>query len=283
MLAFAGCTSTQNVDPNVAHMSSLDPVLVQTAAEIASPCPCMPKHYFLDDLKLKQGCRESTILTHQIMHWIQLGLPTHDIISAGNDMAASLRQPWDFDNSHSPRLNDAKNPVEITIFSDFECPACQRAAPVLHEVAQNRRREVSLVMRHFPIPGHANAPGLAALAILADKFDHAFWPAHDLIFGITQEELSLRERVKKLSDLYLKPHIDNLSAEESATKSDELAEFAMTILRRDQQEGKAAGVAYVPSIFINGTLLPIGGEPGGLNIRIDDELKLGPAVQCNQI
>lgn len=78
--------------------------------------------------------------------------------------------------------------VVIRVFSDFECPFCQRYAleilPSL-EAGLLDRDDVGFAFHHFPLTSiHANAePAAEAAQCVADLYgDDAFWPYHDLLF-----------------------------------------------------------------------------------------------------
>jgi len=78
--------------------------------------------------------------------------------------------------------------VTIRVFSDFECPFCQRYAleilPSL-EASVLDREDVGFAFHHFPLTSiHANAePAAEAAQCVADLYgDDAFWPYHDLLF-----------------------------------------------------------------------------------------------------
>jgi len=85
-------------------------------------------------------------------------------------------------------LGDDDATVTIRVFSDFECPFCQRYAleivPSL-EATLLDRDDVALAFHHFPLTSiHANAePAAEAAQCVADLYgDDAFWPYHDLLF-----------------------------------------------------------------------------------------------------
>jgi protein-disulfide isomerase/uncharacterized membrane protein len=78
-----------------------------------------------------------------------------------------------------PRLGDGS--VEVMVFSDFQCPACAVAAPVLRQLADEG--EISLVYRYFPLASiHANATAAARSAEAAAR-QGAFWEFHDALFA----------------------------------------------------------------------------------------------------
>src|SRR5579862_5944293 len=78
-------------------------------------------------------------------------------------------------------------PVELVIFSDFQCPFCARFSGPLREL-QTRGVDsvpVTVTFKHFPLPMHARAQ-LAHQAALAAAEQGKFWEMHDLLFANQQ-------------------------------------------------------------------------------------------------
>ena len=83
---------------------------------------------------------------------------------------------------YSPRVGAEAAPVQVVVFSDFECPYCRRAAPVLRRVAAAFPNDVSLIWRHFPLGIHPSAPRAAEAAQCAED-QGRFWEFHDALFS----------------------------------------------------------------------------------------------------
>jgi protein-disulfide isomerase len=87
----------------------------------------------------------------------------------------------------------------IQVFSDFECPYCQRTPPLLDAVEREFKGKVRIVWRALPLPSHALAreTATAALEAHAQRGDAAFWKVHDGLFREAVDGLTL-EDVKKV-------------------------------------------------------------------------------------
>jgi protein-disulfide isomerase len=91
--------------------------------------------------------------------------------------------------SDAPSRGDAKAPVVIQMFSDFQCPFCKRVEPTLAELEKEMKGSIRIVWRHLPLPFHKDAQ-LAAEAseeVLAQKGATAFWTYHTLLFEAQSE------------------------------------------------------------------------------------------------
>lgn len=87
-------------------------------------------------------------------------------------------------NGANPSLGAANAPVVMQMWSDFECPFCARAHPVLTELMRAYAGKVRLVWHDYPLPFHAHAR-LAANAgreAYAEGGAAAFWKFHDAIY-----------------------------------------------------------------------------------------------------
>jgi protein-disulfide isomerase len=97
----------------------------------------------------------------------------------------------------------AKAPIVIQIFSDFQCPFCQRVEPTLAELEKEQKGAIRLVWRHLPLPFHQYAE-LAAEAseeVLKQKGAAAFWSYHDDLFAAQGIDGGLaRENLEHLAE-----------------------------------------------------------------------------------
>lgn len=76
-------------------------------------------------------------------------------------------------------------PVEIVEFSDFECPYCQKAQPMVREVMARYEGQVRLIWKDFPLPEHQHAVA-AAVAARCAQDQGRFWQYHDTLFANQQ-------------------------------------------------------------------------------------------------
>lgn len=79
---------------------------------------------------------------------------------------------------------DAK--VKIVIFSDYACPYCQQAAPVVRNLAKKYGNQIRITFRDYPL--HDNSVDLALAGNCAGE-QGKFWEMHDLLFE-RQTEIS---------------------------------------------------------------------------------------------
>ena len=134
--------------------------------------------------------------------------------------------------------------ITIVEFSDFQCPFCARAQPVLKEVLAAYPRDVKIVFRHFPLDRHAEAKRAAEASECAAR-QGKFWEYHDRLFA-TQSEISANHLGTIAEELHLDRQAFSTCLETGAARAR---------LDEDLEHGRRAGVTATPTFFINGRMV----------------------------
>lgn len=147
-------------------------------------------------------------------------------------------------------------PIVIEEFSDFQCPACRAAAPIVAELLNQYPEEVRLTYRDFPLPSHDEARP-AAIAALCAAQQGKFSEFHDRLFRDQTEWAS--------PDVSVEPLIDSLTAEyeldADAMNTCRSSRQARSEVERDFSEGQERGVDSTPTFFVDGRKIQ---NPGSL-------------------
>jgi protein-disulfide isomerase len=89
---------------------------------------------------------------------------------------------WLADLSQAHRLGPADAPVQLVVYSDFQCDFCRQLAPVLHRLHAEFPHGVAVIFRNFPLDVHPRAfPAAIAAECAAEQ--GAFWEYHDKLFA----------------------------------------------------------------------------------------------------
>jgi protein-disulfide isomerase/copper chaperone CopZ len=131
--------------------------------------------------------------------------------------------------------------VTIVEFTDFQCPSCAQAQPILERIADEYADRVRFVVRDFPLSQHAQAMK-AAEAAEAAREQGKYWEYVALLFR-NQSAL----QVEKLKEYATQLGLDRAkfdAALDSGRFTDKV--------HRDMLEGQRVGVSGTPTIFING-------------------------------
>jgi protein-disulfide isomerase len=143
----------------------------------------------------------------------------------------------------NPSRGPAAAPVTIHLFSDFECPFCAHAVPVLREIESEFGGSVRTVWHDFPLPSHPHAElaAVAGVLVYRTRGGAAFWRFHDALFDAAPAGLD--ESV-----------INWLAGREgvpAASLTAALGTGADGRLAADMAAGDRAGVEGTPAFLVN--------------------------------
>ena len=146
-------------------------------------------------------------------------------------------------DSPSRGPGDAK--ITIVEFSDYQCPFCSQAEPLIDQVMAAYPKDVKRVYKQFPLTSiHPNALPASKAAVAAGK-QGKFWEMHAKLFG-NQRELS--------PDNY-KKWAEELKLDVARFEKDMASPEVQQQIDKEMQEAKAADVTGTPTIFVNGKRL----------------------------
>jgi len=132
-------------------------------------------------------------------------------------------------------------PLEVIVFSDFQCPFCSRVEPSLTQLEKEFAGKVRVVWKNYPLPFHNNAEP-AAQAAMAAHAQGKFWQMHDKLF---QNQTALDRPA-------LDKYAQELGLNMAKFKADLDASKYKSQIEAETKEGQAIGVNGTPAVFING-------------------------------
>lgn len=148
------------------------------------------------------------------------------------------------DADDDPFLGPADAPVEIIAFEDFQCPYCERAAPIIMDVLAQYPNDVKFVYRDFPLYTiHDKAIEAARAAECADA-QGKFWAWHDEAY----ENQSALNAAPEIFSIWAEDAGLDVTTYEACVEANTYA----TEVQKDQDEGLLAGVRATPTFFVNG-------------------------------
>ena len=152
--------------------------------------------------------------------------------------------------------------VTLIEFSDFQCPYCQRAKPVLDEIEKRHPNDVRIVYRHLPLDSlHPRARASAeAAACAADG--NKFWEYHDKLFANN----------RALGDEELRKYAAEVGLEAAAFDECLKSRKHASAVEADVQEAKKIGITGTPAFVVNGILMTGLQTADALDVVIKEEL-----------
>ena len=137
---------------------------------------------------------------------------------------------------------DARAPVTLVEYGDFECPSCGRAYPILKAIQERFGPQLRFVFRNFPIPTNHRHALHAAEAAEAASAAGRFWEMHDRLF----------EHQDALEDEDLASYAEAVGLDRHQFARDLASGKYAATVREHVASGERSGVRGTPTLFLNG-------------------------------
>ena len=134
----------------------------------------------------------------------------------------------------------------VVEFADFQCPACQQAAPELMRLKAELGSKVKVVFRHFPLPSHRHSQ-ISAHAGEAAGEQGKFWEMYEILY---QKQSEWSNSAQPL-DLY-KAYAEQLGLDVDKFASAVTSKKFQSKIDRDLADAAALGVDATPTVYVNG-------------------------------
>jgi predicted DsbA family dithiol-disulfide isomerase len=165
-------------------------------------------------------------------------------------------------NEADPSLGNAKAPITIVYFADFECEFCQNQEKILKQIMNEYRDKIRLIWKDYPVNDPSAPSYQAAIAARCAGNQNKFWKYHNLLFE-ESHNLNKQTFIEIAQELEL-----NLREFEKCLTSDKIK----NLINDNIIEANALDIKGVPFIFVNKR--EIMGEIGLEELRKIIELEL---------
>ena len=198
-----------------------------------------------DDL-LRKGAKLDAKFYERICDENLKGVAAAPSAAAGPAPAGSAAVPVRADD---PVKGNPRAPVTVAVFSDFQCPFCSRAVPVMKQVEQAYGPQVKLVWKHQPLPMHPQAVP-AALAAEAARQQGKFWEMHDKLF----------ENQRALDPESLERYAREVGLDLARFRAAQQDPKLKARVEEDQALAARLGISGTPTFLVNGERV-VGAQP----------------------
>lgn len=186
----------------------------------------------------------------------------------GENQGPESGKEYKFDLTNAPVIGKPDAKVKLVVFSDFQCPYCDKMAFILEDIQKQAPNDISIYFKDFlihPTAGveHEAARSAAAQGKFKEMHDILFKNRQDLTQLSQQGEDKLKEKILSLAK-EAGVNVDKLKADLDSGKYREQVAASM-------KEGRDAGVRGTPSIFVNGYFY--GYDPAQIKPKVDEALK----------
>jgi len=144
----------------------------------------------------------------------------------------------------SPTQGAASQELVLLMFSDFQCPYCQKAHATVKAFMAKHRDRVTLVYKHLPLAVHAQAYP-AALATWAADRQGKFWEYGDALF----------ERQDNLGEEVYRQTAKSLQLDLEQFERDRNSEAAKRAIGADLRMAEALAIGGTPFFALNGEVI----------------------------
>lgn len=158
-----------------------------------------------------------------------------------------------------PFKGNPKAKVVLIEYTDFQCPYCKKARPVIDQILSTYGDKVKYVFKDFPLSFHQKAPKAHQANNCAGD-QKKYWEYNTLLW----------EAKKGLDEPALLEYAKGLGLDEGKFKSCLDSNKYASEIDQDISEGSEAGVTGTPAYFINGISLK-GAQPFESFKKIIDE------------
>jgi protein-disulfide isomerase len=139
-------------------------------------------------------------------------------------------------------VGDAKAPITLMEFGDYESEECAKAHEAVKAVLEAFPAEVKFIFRHFPLLKIHQKAHKAAEASLAAAQEGKFWEMHNELFTNRHS----------LGVISLKGHARDVGVKSKKFLEDLINGYFGIYVQDDLKEGIDLGVTKVPTFFVNG-------------------------------
>ncbi|MBU1132192.1 DsbA family protein [Patescibacteria group bacterium] len=136
--------------------------------------------------------------------------------------------------------------VVVIEYTDFECPYCYRHYETTKQLVEAYGDKIKLVVRHYPLPFHANAQKASEAAECAGE-QGKFWQMYDALFAANNaKDMSVDKWKATAKTLGM-----NTANFNDCLDSGKYADYIQQVAAA----GAGAGVEGTPATFINGNFV----------------------------
>lgn len=136
----------------------------------------------------------------------------------------------------------------LVIYSDFQCPYCQRGAATVEELRSKYGDKLKIVFKHLPLDFHPMAmPAAKRFEAIAKQSPEKAWAYHDMLFK-NQQKMSEGEK-------FLDESAKKVGANVAQMKKDMESEDVKKIIEADMKEAGELGVRGTPGFIMNGVVV----------------------------
>lgn len=151
--------------------------------------------------------------------------------------------------------------VTLVEFSDYECPHCAHAVPIIRQLERDLEGRVRVVHMNFPLTGHIHGMPAARAALAAGR-QGKFWEMHYLLF----------ENQRALEPADIDRYATQLGLDLTRFHADVASPEVEAQIAATRREGERLQITGTPTIYINNRRYDLNVEREPLRQWVQEEI-----------
>lgn len=227
--------------------------------------PCGDPHSLAVCARDRLACRSCLPALRFLARRVRDGYP-RDQLSDHMRQRYSASSVVEIRTEGAPSHGSVAAGVTVVEFSDYECPHCAAAVPLLRQIAHDLEGRIRMVHMNFPLSGHTHAMPAARAALAAGR-QGKFWEMNDLLF----------QNQRHLEPEDIQRYATQLGLDLTRFRADIASPEIEAAIQATRREGERLQINGTPTIFINGRRYELNLDRETLRDWIQEELDSGGA------
>lgn len=165
--------------------------------------------------------------------------------------------------------NGRDKKVTLIEYGDFQCPSCAAYYPLIKQLEEKYKDQVSFVFRHYPLISiHPNAFAAARAAEAASQ-QGKFFEMHDKLYETQQAWGQVRTNQQILFEGYAQ----TLGLDMTKFKQAYVSEAVANRINRDVSSAKQFSITGTPTFILNGKKIDNPKDEAAFSKVLDDAIK----------
>lgn len=171
-----------------------------------------------------------------------------------------------------------KTGVVLIEYGDFECKFCWAKEPLVKEVVEKYKDQITFQFRHFPLNQiHPNAFAAHRIAEAAGK-QGKFWEMHDMLFEQAyqlggNDAIPTEWVATKTPMTFFEEYAKQLGLDVEKLKTDAASQEINNAINADIKEGQKLGITGTPAFVLDGVKIETPATLEEFSKLIDEAIK----------
>lgn len=166
--------------------------------------------------------------------------------------------------------------ITLVEYGDFQCPACGGYYPIVEQVVEKYKADISFQFVNFPIASIHPSAVLAHRSAEAAGNQGKFWEMYNLLY---QNQQSWTNLSAGQAGTTFRSYAESLKLDMAKFDTDQKSQATNNIINADIAKGKDAGVTGTPTFFLNGKKIENPSDLEAFNKLIEEAIAAKNSAQ----